>query len=321
MSISLRGRLFRFFAHKFACFNPEGGKDVIGMLKLSPRKAAARPIVPKGYVREVVDLGNFKTEMYRNTSNNADYSQRKLLLYHHGGAYITALSNDYRVKLKDYARACGNIDFCLPDYRVAPEHLYPAQAEDALANWDYLMNLGYRPQNIVIGGDSAGGNMTLTLMLRLRDMGKELPRGFFCMSPWGDASCSGRSYYDNYRVDIMFGADHDPTPESISLVLESDIFCYCRGQDRTDPYVSPVYGDYHDFPSTALIVVGGNETLLDDSRTVASKLQAAGTDVKLVIGEGMFHIYPMFSQFFPEAKQAFDQILDYVSKTFSAEEK
>ena len=315
MAVSLRGRFIRHTLRKHSSFNSDKNNAVIDSLKPSVRTLTEKPVVPKGYERKVIDLGEFNTELYTYTANEQPIEHRKLLLYHHGGAYIAPLTNLYRRKLQAFSDATDHVDICLPDYRVAPEHVYPAQAEDALKNWDYLIEMGYSPANIVVCGDSAGGNMTLTLLLRLRDMGRALPRAMALLSPWGDSTCSGETYYSNYKVDAMFGSNEMPTEEKMQQMLDSDIFVYCRGCDRSDPYVSPVYGDYNGFPPT-FISVGGDEVLLSDSLTIADKLQSNDVPVKLIVTPGMFHIFPLFSPLFPEAKKVFGELLTFVGNSF-----
>ena len=169
------------------------------------------------------------------------------------------------------------------EYRLAPEHPYPAAVEDALRAWDWLMLLGYGARDIVLAGDSAGGNLALVLCHRLRESGRQLPGALVLMSPWTDMTMQGASYQERAEIDPML------TPKYIEAVRDA----YAGSQDVRSPYLSPLLGDFSGFPRT-LIQVGDHEILLDDSRALHKKLQAQGVHSRLEIFSDMWHVFQMF---------------------------
>ena len=153
---------------------------------------------------------------------------------------------------------------------------------------------GYKAENIILAGDSAGGGLSLALCMYLRDHGYDLPMGIIAMSPWTDLTASGESYDYNFEKDPLYGNTRE------SLIYEN---AYPGDHDKTDPYISPVFGSFKDFPPM-LIQVGSNEMLLSDSETVAEKARAEGVKVRLHVYEGMFHDFQMAYTAIPESKKA-----------------
>ena len=162
------------------------------------------------------------------------------------------------------------------DYRLAPENPYPAATEDAMRVWNFLMLLGYGARDIILAGDSAGGNLALSLTLKLKEQGRLLPRGLILMSPWTDLTASGKSHEAKAEIDPVLNAGY----------LEEMINNYAPEQNLEDPFISPLFGDYDGFPPT-YIQVGGNEILLDDSVMLYKKLLKANVSVKLDKFDGM----------------------------------
>lgn len=306
---SIRAKLGRIFVRKFFNMNPEGGKSFAEVTEMVSNFGTK---VKKGYVFSAETtpdgLRFVRIKPIEGTSD-------KLVLYYHGGGYSAGLSQDYYLHACDMAKAAGEgVQCILSDYDLSPQYKYPTQHNQGYALWRYVTEKeGFRPENIIVGGDSAGGNLTLSIMLRLRDEGKSLPRALFLISPWTDMLASGKSYETNYGEDPMFGKKgvvlDDATRERL---LHSDMYAWCGDADRKDPLVSPVYGEYHGFPTT-LMTVGGDEILLDDTLTIADKLKAAGVNTTVISHAKMFHIYPLYNMF-PESNKAYKAILAYIAE-------
>ena len=169
------------------------------------------------------------------------------------------------------------------EYRLAPEFPYPAAAEDALRAWDYLMLQGYGARDIVLAGDSAGGNLALVLCNRLKAAGRKLPGALILMSPWTDMTMSGQSYTERAEIDPML------TPEYIEAVR----LAYAAGRDYRSSDLSPLFADFTGFPPT-LIQVGDHEILYSDSEQLYQAMKRANVPCRLQVSEGMWHVFQMF---------------------------
>lgn len=225
------------------------------------------------------------------------------ILHLHGGGYVGMLKNSYRTMAGLYSEVSGGADVLTIDYRVAPENPYPAALEDAFAAYGYLLDIGYKHDKIIFAGDSAGGGLAMALCMYLRDRELRLPKGLVAMSPWTDLAASGSSYIDNRDTDPVFGGGAD------SLIYNSP---YIGGHDVHDPYISPLYGDFTNFPPM-LIQVGTCEMLLSDACGVAKKALDAGVRVKLSKYEGMFHVFQMAAKLMPESKRAWMEVGKFIS--------
>ena len=210
------------------------------------------------------------------------HKRRRVILYCHGGGYTSGGLGFSKVLASKLTRATG-LDVLAFDYRLAPEHPYPAAVEDAQAAWDHLMRLGFGARDVVLAGDSAGGNMALVLCLRLRAEGRMLPGALLLMSPWTDMTCSGESLTERADIDPVL------TPEYIYAVREA----YAGGLDPAQPELSPLLADLAGFPPT-LIQVGTHEILFSDAERLAERMKAAGTECRLEVWEGMWHDFQMY---------------------------
>lgn len=262
---------------------------------------------PEGYTLTTLRLSTCTLEYLRVDAG----AHERLVLQLHGGAFKIGLNDTYRRMALQYSEAAGGADVVSLDYRLSPEHPYPAQQQDALAAWDYAVRvLGYRPQNISVVGDSAGGNLTLSLCLRLRDLSRPLPRSLVCLSPWADLSNSGPSHTRNARVDVMFGVGDDPDYDGAPVGVDSP---YADGLDARSPGVSPSFGQYQGFPPV-LLQVGGDEVLLSDSEMVKAACDAAGVSCTLHVFPGMFHVFQASPFGIPECVEAWDEITAFLQK-------
>ena len=205
-----------------------------------------------------------------------------VFLFFHGGGWVTESIDNYERICARLASATDHIVVSV-EYRLAPEHPYPAAVEDAMRAWDYLMYQGYGAENVTVAGDSAGGNLALVLCRRLKAAGRRMPRALLLMSPWTDMTMSGASYRERVESDPML------TPEYIEAVRRA----YAGDRDLQDPDLSPLLGDLGSFPPT-LIQVGDHEILYSDSASLAAALRAAHVPCRLEVSEGMWHVFQMF---------------------------
>ena len=226
----------------------------------------------------------------------------KVILQLHGGGYVAKIKNSYYNMATYYSEAADGIPVLSPDYRVAPEDPYPAALEDALDSYHWLLDRGWKGEQIIVVGDSAGGGLAMALTMYLRDHDMPLPCGIVAMSPWTDVTASGESYTLNYELDPLFGNSKE------TMIYEND---YAGDHDKKDPYISPIYGHFRQFPPM-LIQVGSTEMLLSDSITAASMADIAGVDVRLSIYDDMFHVFQMAGKLFPEAKKAWDEVEQFL---------
>ena len=311
---SLRGKLFRYFVRKRNRLNPIKAPHVVENIR-ALTASQLNDKVPKGFLlsKETTPNG---TAFDRVTKENVPKTG-KVICYLHGGAYIAGLLSFYRNYAKDFYEATGGCEVIYLDYRLAPEHTYPTQLNEALDLWDDLVGRqGYLPENIIVAGDSAGANLTLAMLLKMRDTRREMPKAGVCISLWGDMKCQGESYTFNYQHDILFGgAGTEITEEAKRRLLTSEMFSFVGDADRGCPYVSPVYGEYHGFPPM-FFTAGGHEMLLSDTLTVMDKLKQCNIFVDCDIQDEMFHVYPIYGGWLPEGKVSFRKLLDFIQAQY-----
>ncbi len=293
MESSIRGMVLRQMIAHVTADHHIGQKIKSGEL----RKNLTEPKwkCPKIFRMEEIQMPEFSMELL---SPREGAREDEILLQLHGGGYIGAMRNAYRTFAGLYSEAGKGLKVLTIDYRVAPEHPYPAALLDALAAFDWLLSRGYTEEQIIVAGDSAGGGLALGLCMYLKDIGRPLPAGIIAMSPWTDLTASGPSYVENYEKDPLFGNTRD------SLIYNKD---YVGDNDPRNPYISPLFGNFEGFPPM-LLQVGSVEMLLSDSVSVAEKAKAAGGKVKLSIYEGMFHIFQMAMKLMPESRAAWAEI-------------
>ncbi|MGB7857737.1 MAG: alpha/beta hydrolase [Pseudolabrys sp.] len=238
---------------------------------------------------EAVDLGGVKGEWSIVPGRNA----ARVLLFFHGGGYCSGSIVSHRRMVTEAGRAAG-VRTLAVDYRLAPEHPYPAAHEDAMKAWRFLRKQGIEAQHIAVGGDSAGGNLTITLINRLRAAGEEQPACAWLASPWTDLTMSGASLEAKDHIDPLI---HKPYLEELASAYAPPPF------NRKDPLISPLFADLADFPPT-LIQVGSAETLLDDAVRFARAAGLEDVKVTLEIWPHMIHAWPMWNAKLTEGREA-----------------
>ncbi|MBK9927302.1 MAG: alpha/beta hydrolase [Anaerolineales bacterium] len=242
-------------------------------------------------------IGNMYAEWL--TPTGAD--KTKVILYTVGGGYVSGTCTDHRQFVSKVADRSG-VTILTFNHRLAPEDPYPAALNDSIAAYQWLLDQGFKPQNILIMGESAGGGLCLATLLALRDKGMSLPVAGVALSPWTDLKLTGESY--RTKADVCI------SPRGMSDVCSK---YYCGDHNPEDPWISPLYGDLKGLPPL-YINVGGYETMLDDSTRFAEKAKLAGVDVTLTVGEKMIHCYPLMAPMFPEATQEMDAICNFIRK-------
>lgn len=244
---------------------------------------AAVPIA-EGCVVEPINQGDVRGE--RIIPDGAD--RHKALLYHHGGGHVFGSALSHRHMVSRLAKAARVIAYNM-DYPLAPERPFPAALDSAVANWRFVLKEGFSASDVVVGGESAGGNLTAALLLKLGELGRELPAGAYLLSPWLDMTQSGETYETHASVDPAITRD----------VLNMLAGLYCGGSvAANDPLVSPLYGDLTGLPPI-MVQVGGHEVLLSDSTQFADRAARAGVDVSLRVWPANVHAWPVFHHEMP----------------------
>lgn len=220
----------------------------------------------------------------------------RVIFYLHGGSYNSGSIQSHRSLAANIANAAKARALVI-EYRLAPEHRFPAALEDAVSAYRWLVSNGVSHNQVVVAGDSAGGGLALALLVYLRDQGTPLPLGCVCLSPWTDLVCQGESWVQNARKDILLAPE--PLRQSAEL--------YLAGADPRNPLASPLYADLKGLPPL-LIQVGSEELILSDATGLADRAQAAGVQVTLEVWQGMQHEWHFTSGLIPEGQQAIDAI-------------
>lgn len=314
---SLAGKIFSEIARAAGNVNPEivekKKKNIVKDLR-SMEVLFKHYVAPKGYSYKTVNVDGIKTEVFSKKNNPGD----KVILVIHGGAYISRMMFYYRLVNKRYCDAASGGTVIHYEYRCAPEHRYPAALEDTMKIWDWLLSQGFKEENIITVGDSAGGHLSLNLFMKLHDTGRKQPKAAVLMSPWLDMTASGKSYVENYKNDPIFGIrGKTPSPDEVQkLLMSSGLYMWLGDNDRKDPYISPVYADIDNTYPPIYVTAGGYEMLLSDSETIVEKFKKAGVPAKLTVTPDMFHVFNLY-EVFPESQKAIKEVCSFIKETFS----
>ena len=266
--------------------------EFIGKLSMLPFKTKIKPVDVDTVSAQWISVGNFVEDC--------------VVLYLHGGGYNIGSPYTHRDLAARISKASGARTLLI-DYRLAPEHPYPAAVDDAVTAYRWLLENGYSPQNIAVSGDSAGGGLTIATLVSLRDAGEPMPAAAVCLSAWTDLGGTGESIQSRLQSDPLL------TPDWLQLLAKN----YIRNNDPRTPLISPIYADLHDLPPI-LIQVGSDEILLSDSSRLAERALDAGVDITLDVWQGMWHNWHFFAALMPEAKQSIQQIGIYIRRHLSS---
>ena len=296
---SIRGKVMRDLISRMTNDLSIGKKIKNGELRKQIGNTEPPWKCPDCFCMTIIEMEHFTMELLESHENPRT---DKIILQLHGGGYIGAMRNAYRMFAGLYNEVGHGMSVLTIDYRVAPEHPYPAALEDAYVAYQWLLEQGWFSEQIILAGDSAGGGLAMALCHYLKDQGQQLPCGIVAMSPWTDLTASGESYDTNYERDPLFGKTRD------SLLYNKD---YIGENDPVNAYISPMFGDFREFPPM-LLQVGSYEMLLSDSVAVAAKAREQGVKVRLSIYDGMFHIFQMAAKMLPESKRAWVEIGKFI---------
>ncbi|TFG15195.1 MAG: alpha/beta hydrolase [Promethearchaeota archaeon] len=258
--------------------------------------------VPKDVKIQKVDIDGMPAEWISAPGTEED----KVVLYLHGGGYISGSINSHRELVSSISRV-SKARILIIDYRLAPEHPFPAAVEDSTKAFKWLIeNQQINPRNIIIAGDSAGGGLTFATLLNLRDNGMILPVAAIGLSPWTDLGITGETYKTKIKEDPMVSLD--------GIIF--DAILYLGDTDYKNPLASPLYANLNGLPPI-LILVGTAELLLDDSRRFAERAKHAGIDITLDIWDDMLHVFPAFAAFAPEGQKGIEKMGEFIKKYLS----
>ena len=245
---------------------------------------------------EPMNAGGVKAEWV--TAPGADAG--RAVLYLHGGGYVIGSLNTHRDMASRISRS-SKARVLLIDYRLAPEHPFPAAVEDAVAAYRFMLDSGLKASRIAIGGDSAGGGLTVATLVAIRDAKLATPAAGVCLSPWVDLEGLGDSMKSKASVDPIVSRE----------ALVEMATHYLNGQNARSPLAAPLYADLAALPPL-LIQVGTAETLLDDSTRLAERARKAGVKVTLEPWEDMIHVWQLFAPMLDEGQQALEKVGEFV---------
>ncbi len=229
----------------------------------------------------------------------------RAILYLHGGGYVQGSITSHQ-DLAQRISSVSKTKVLILNYRLAPEHPFPAALEDSISAYEWLINSeGYNPKNLIIAGDSAGGGLTLATLVKLRDQGISLPVAAVCLSPWTDLALTG----DSMKLKIH----EDPFVSPDGLMFDAGL--YLGKNDPKNPLASPLFADFKGLPPLC-IQVGSAEILLDDSTRLAKRAREAGVEVQLDIWEDMIHVFQAFAVMAPEGTEGINKIGEFIKKVF-----
>jgi len=247
---------------------------------------------------EPVSAGGVSAEWISAPGAAAD----RAVLYLHGGGYVVGSIKTHRDLMGRVSRAAKARVLGL-DYRLAPEHPFPAAVDDSVAAYRWMLQQNLKPSRIAVAGDSAGGGLVIAALVAIRDAKLPMPGAGVCLSPWIDLEGFGESMKTREHANPVVSRD----------MLTQMAAAYLGGKDARTPLAAPLYADLKGLPPL-LIQVGDAETLLDDSNRLAQRARAAGVQVKLEVWPEMIHVFQLFAGFLPEGQQAVDGLGQFISQ-------
>ena len=285
----------------------EALKPVISLLDVCPMgvRIPSDWKAPEGFELELFDVDGIPVEHLVPKGNNG-----KVILQFHGGGFLFSYLDCYRETACVYSKVANGAQVYSVDYRVAPQYKFPCAHEDCLNVYKWLLGKGINSQDIIIVGDSAGGNLALSVTLQIRDQSLPLPKAVITISPWASLKGGYKARTENFEKDIILGKYGVKFGE-----MALDPSYYTETSNLNNPYISPVFGDYKDFPDL-LVQAGSYEFLLDDAKAVVTEAKAKGVNVTFSVYEEMSHDFQLFLPGLEQSKNAWKEISDFLLKEF-----
>jgi len=307
---SFKSRMFNFLIRNRHLFQGKFKKEVFdfntsiaGFRELCENGATKYAKVPKGITIKEQLIEGLKSEWLIPKENNPE----KVILYVHGGGYVSGSCNDHRSLISKFALNTG-VTCLIYEYRLAPENPFPAALDDSVKVYQWILSIGFEPENIVIAGESAGGGLCLATLLALKAQNISLPAAAVAISPWTDLSCSSESYSTKNKVSAA--------PLNSWTVFSK---YYAGDKDVTSPFISPLFGDLKGLPPI-FINSAVDDELFEDGEKFYLKARKAGVDITFRAGTGMVHCYPLLAPMFQEATEAMDEIVDFIKSHLKQEQ-
>ena len=279
-------------------------------------------LLPLSVQRQVIDPKRPDSDVIRATSiepvdidgmpghwfTPPDARMDRVVVYFHGGGYSVGSVRSHRDLISRVAHGMGNPVLAV-DYRLAPEHPYPAQIEDGIKTMRWLERKGFSANHVALSGESAGAGMVLSTMLKLRELGSAQPAAAVLISPWVDLEARSRSFRENRPYDFV-------TRRALRAYSKR----FVKSHERRDPLAAPIHADLHDLPPI-LIQVGEVETLRDEGIELARKIEAAGGQVELEVWTDMIHAFHVFAPLLPPARHAIARLTSFLRGRLDAAER
>jgi epsilon-lactone hydrolase len=301
---SLKSKMFNFLMRNGHLFQGKLKKEVfdsntsiIGFRERCEKGADKYSKIPQDITIKEQFIEGMKSEWLIPKDSNTG----KVILYVHGGGYVSGSCSDHRGFVSKFAKYTG-VQNLIYEYSLAPEHPFPAALEDSVKIYKWLLVTGFKTDNIIIAGESAGGGLCLAILLALKERSIPMPVAGVAISPWTDLTCSGKSYKTKNKLS--------PAPLNSWTIFSK---YYVGNNKANNPLISPLFGDLKGLPPI-LINSGADDELYDDGEKFYLKAKEAGVDIKFKAGKGMLHCYPLLAPMFKEATEAMNEIVDFINK-------
>ena len=299
---SFKSKMFNFLLRNRHLFQGKLKKEVFdfnssiaGFRELCENGATRYAKIPKEITVKEQVIEGIKAEWLVPDGANHE----RLILYVHGGGYVSGSCSDHRGFVSKFAKNTG-VTNLVYEYRLAPENPFPAALGDSVKVYQWLLKSGFKPENILIAGESAGGGLCLAILLALKEQNIPLPVAAVAISPWTDLTCSSESYRTKNKVSLA--------PLNSWKVFSS---YYIGNNQANNPLISPLFGDLKGLPPI-LINSGVDDELFEDGEKFYLKARSAGVDITFTAGIGMVHCYPLLAPMFSEATEAMSEIVNFV---------
>ena len=299
---SFKSKMFNFLLRNRHLFQGKFKKEVFdfnssiaGFRELCENGATRYAKIPKEITVKEQVIEGIKAEWLVPDGANHE----RLILYVHGGGYVSGSCSDHRGFVSKFAKNTG-VTNLVYEYRLAPENPFPAALDDSVKVYQWLLKSGFKPENILIAGESAGGGLCLAILLALKEQNIPLPVAAVAISPWTDLTCSSESYRTKNKVSLA--------PLNSWKVFSS---YYIGNNQANNPLISPLFGDLKGLPPI-LINSGVDDELFEDGEKFYLKARSAGVDITFTAGIGMVHCYPLLAPMFSEATEAMSEIVNFV---------